>query len=294
MLTRRLDRKPSWTAEFTAAQRAAETVHPHDRRLLDDRYSHRFVRDPALRMMLSHPLIARGAIYCLDRLVGGLQAHTVLRVRYVDDAYRAAVAAGVRQSVLLGAGFDTTSLRTADATTRIFEVDAPSTQKAKRARFEQLFPQHRPPLTWVACDFQKDDLRERLLANGLDPGVPSLIVWTGVTTYLPVDAIRATMHDLAAVCAPGSRLVLDYIDPDVITGTTPWRGARWLSRIVARLGEPFRSGFTSAELDALLGSCGFRLHDVSRVPTLLCRYDPASRRGLHADDWLGIATAIRE
>lgn len=294
MAGRRLDRKASLTAQINAAQRAAETLQPPGRRLLDDPYSRHFVRHPALRAMLAHRLLAGAALRVFDRRWGGLHAHIVLRVRYADEVCEAAIRDGIDQIVLLGAGFDTTSLRMAEAPVTIFEVDAPATQKDKRQVTQRLLPASAIAETvWVLCDFEDSVLQRRLIDSGFDPARPSVVVWLGVSMYLTGHAIDTTLDDLAALCAPGSRLVVDYIDANVITARPRWKSARRVARLVARRGEPYRSGFTAAELDALFAAHGFKGADHATVSSLLQRYDPADMRKLADDDWLGIATAQR-
>ncbi|ORV18501.1 class I SAM-dependent methyltransferase [Mycobacterium celatum] len=294
MAGRRLDRKASLTAQINAAQRTAETLQTPPRRLLDDPHSRHFVRHPALRAMLAHRLLAGAALWMFDRRWGGLHAHIVLRVRYADEVCEAAIRDGIDQIVLLGAGFDTTSLRRSDAPVTIFEADAPATQKDKRSLTERLLPASSSvQIVWVPCDFEENGLQKRLIDHGFDPGRPSVVVWLGVTPYLTGPAIDATLGDLAALCAPGSRLVVDYINADVVTARPRWKSARRVARLVARRGEPYRSGFTPTELDALLAAHGFKGADHATVSSLLRRYDPARIRGLSADDWLGIATGHR-
>ncbi|BBZ13629.1 class I SAM-dependent methyltransferase [Mycobacterium branderi] len=294
MAGRRLDRKASLTAQINAAQRAAEALQPPGRRLLDDPYSRHFVRHPALRAMLAHRALAGAALRVFDRRWGGLHAHIVLRVRYADAVCEAAIRDGIDQIVLLGAGFDTTSLRNAAAPVTIFEVDAPTTQKDKRPVTEQLLPvASHAQIVWVPCDFEENVLQKRLIGSGFDPARPSVVVWLGVSPYLTGQAIDTTLGDLASLCAPGSRLVVDYIDADVITARPRWKSARRVAHLVARRGEPYRSGFTAAELDALLAAHGFKGADHATVSLLLRRYDPAHARGLSGDDWLGIATGHR-
>ncbi|OBF88076.1 methyltransferase [Mycobacterium sp. 852002-51163_SCH5372311] len=291
---RRLDRTASFTAQFNAAQRAAETLRPPGRRLLDDPYSRHFVEHPALRAMLARPRSADAALRLVDWVWGGLHAHIALRVRYADDACEAAIRAGIDQLVLLGAGFDTTSLRRATAPVRVFEVDAPTTQAHKRPVVERLLPTARASeIIWVPCDFEQDVLRERLLASGFDPESASLIVWLGVTPYLTGGAIDTTLGDIAQICVPGSRLVVDYICTGVVAGRTEWRSARRVARVVARRGEPYRSEFTAAGLNEILAAHGFQPDEHLDVSALLRRYDPANKSGLAADDWLAVAAAKR-
>lgn len=291
---RRLDRTASFTAEFNAAQRAAETLRPPTRRLLDDPYARHFVEHPVLRVMLARAGCADAALRLIDWVWGGLHAHIVLRARYADDACAAAISAGIDQLVLLGAGFDTTSLRRANAPIRIFEVDAPTTQARKRHVIEHLRPTHcNSETVWVPCDFERDSLRERLLACGFDDGKAAVIVWLGVTPYLTGGAIDAALGDIARLSAPGSRLIVDYIRAGVVAAGTQWRSASRVARTVARRGEPYRSDFTEAALNDLLTAHGFQPHEHLTVSALLRRYDPANRSGLAADDWLAVATAQR-
>lgn len=258
MVGRRLDRTASLTAELNAAQRAAETLRPPGRRLVDDPYSQHFVQNPALRAVLGHRRSADAALRGIDLLWGGLHAHIALRVRYADDACEAAIGDGIDQLVLLGAGFDTTSLRRCTTALTIFEVDAPATQAVKRPLIERLLPnRHECQIVWVPCDFENQILHDQLLRNGFNPARASLIVWLGVTPYLTRGAIEATLADLAGLCAPGSHLIVDYIQAGVVAAHTPWRSAGRVARMVARRGEPYRSDFTQAALDALLTAHGF-------------------------------------
>jgi methyltransferase (TIGR00027 family) len=291
---RRLDHRASWTAQVCAAQRAAETLQPPEQRRLDDPYAHRFVAHPALRAALAHPLLARAFIAILNRQSPGLHGFIVLRVRYIDEILSAATENGINQIVLLGAGFDTTSLRQTTGPVTIFEIDAPTTQTDKRLVAESLLSStSTTEVIWVPCDFEHDSLREQLLGNRFDPTRPSVIVWIGVTMYLTLESITATLADLSALCAPGSQLVFDYIDADVVTGESRWPGARRVARSVARSGEPYRTGFTPAEVDSLVAEHGFTCGGHARTPALQQRYAPPRANKAVGDDWLTITAAQR-
>lgn len=291
---RRLTRTASLTAQVNAAQRAAESMRPPHRRLLDDPWSRHFVGHPALRAVLTNRWLAGAAVRVFDRQWGGLHAHIVLRARFTDDIYATAIRDGIGQLVLLGAGFDPTSLRKAQASVTIFEVDAHTTQAAKRPTAERLLPAPRASrIVWIPCDLEQDNLRDRLLAGGFAPQRRSLVVWLGVSMYLTADAIEATLGDLATLCAPGSRLIADYVDTALVTGDARWAGAQRIARVVARRGEPYRTGFTAPGLSARLADHGFAVRDHAGVTELLDRYDPTHASGLAGDDWLGVVCAER-
>ena len=296
MNPRRIERRASWTAQSVAANRAADTSQPQDRRLISDPYARHFVSDPVLRACLIHPLASRIFIGFTRRAFAGVHAYLVLRARYTDDAWTAAIEDGVDQLVLLGAGFDTISLRTtAQIPVTIFEVDASATQKKKHVIFDRLRPRDiGSQIIWVTCDFERDTLQNRLLANGFNPDRRCLVVWAGVTAYLTREAIEASVANLAALCAPGSQLVLDYIDPDVVKrGIARSGGARRAAWLAARRGEPFRTGFTAADIDHLLAAYGFECCAHVGLVDLLQRYAPAHLRRWSGCDWQTIALARR-
>ncbi|HEX5143912.1 MAG TPA: SAM-dependent methyltransferase [Mycobacterium sp.] len=294
MAIRRLDHRASWTAQVCAAQRAAETMQSPGRRLLDDPYAHHFVAHPALRGALLHRLTARAFIGVLNRNSPGVHDFVALRVRYIDELIRTATQHGIEQIALLGAGFDTTSLRIAASPVTVFEIDTPATQKDKRLVAEPLLPgASRAKVVWVPCDFEHDSLSDRLLGSGFDPSQPSVITWIGVTMFLTPQAIAATFADLSALCAPGSQLAFDYIDANVVTGDSRSRGARRVARTVARRGEPYRTGFAAPEVEALVADYGFTCREHARTSALLRRYAPEQAHTATDNDWLAVATAQR-
>lgn len=295
MVERRLDSGPSLSAQFNAAQRAAESLRPPNRRLFHDPFARHFVEHPALRVMLATELSAHAVVRACDRMWGGLHAHIALRARYAEQAFQSAVAEGITQIVLLGAGFDTTILRhTADAVT-FFEVDAPTTQACKRARVERLLPADRHcRIAWIPCDLEHDKLDDKLTSGGFDSTARSLILWLGVTPYLQCSAIAATLSDLSKLCSSGSRIVIDHLQAGVVDTHPRWKSAARVRRMVARRGEPYRTDFTQPALDSLLSAHEFQPLEHLDVSALLKRYDPDNASGLASDNWLGVVSAQRK
>src|SRR5438105_18537 len=96
-----------------------------------------------------------------ERLIRGsdcmlLRSAFVLRARYAEDCLAAAALAGVSQYVILGAGMDTFAYRQPEhaRAMRIFEVDHPSTQAAKRGCFAKRGLRTPANLAFVALDFE--------------------------------------------------------------------------------------------------------------------------------------------
>jgi methyltransferase (TIGR00027 family) len=287
---RRVARRQSDTAEINAAQRAAEALLPRERRLFHDPFARYFVRRPPYRAISSRPAVAKRALQVLDWWAPGLHVHILLRARYADDTLRAAAQEGIDQVILLGAGFDSTSLRHGGRPLTVYEVDSPPTQRSKRDRLDRHGLEPRNRVVYVPCDLERHSPRERLWEAGFPASRPVVIVWLGVSMYLTFEAFERALAELGALSAPGSLLVFDYMDPAVIDGTTEHVGARRLARSVARRGEPYTMGLDPTSIEAMLQEHGFTLRDHARTRSLAERYGGAWAR---TDEYMGVVTALR-
>jgi methyltransferase (TIGR00027 family) len=144
-----------------------------------------------------------------------------VRARFPDVVERAA-AGGVGQYVILGAGLDSFAYRRDDllGRLRVFEVDHPATQRWKRRRLAQLGVDSPAGLVFAPVDFERQTLREGLAAAGFDFGQLAVFSWAGVTMYLTLDAVNATLATMAG-CQAGTWVVLTYL----VTPTPEWRSA---------------------------------------------------------------------
>jgi methyltransferase (TIGR00027 family)/deazaflavin-dependent oxidoreductase (nitroreductase family) len=289
--TRAVAERSSRTAETNALERAAESRLPADRRLIHDPYARYFVRRPLYRALLAFGPVARRGLHRLDRQYPGLHAEIMLRARYVDEL----VGSGdFDQLVLLGAGYDSTALRHEfPAGARVFEVDSPQTQAAKQAVLERkgLLPRSR--VAYCPCDFEVDSPAKMLTETGFDPGLRSLTIWLGVSYYLTLEAFRGTLRDVASFTASGGRLVLDYMDPAVIEGTTSHVGARRAAEWVGKRGEPYLLGFTADKARVELERAGFAPLEQLPLPELAKRVSPASGVWCRTDDWMSVMLGER-
>jgi methyltransferase (TIGR00027 family) len=280
---------PSRTAETTATQRAGERHMPAERRLLDDPYARHFVRRPPLRLLVSVPPLARVALRLLDRRFPGLHAIILLRAAYGDRVIEEHPE--IEQVVLMGAGFDSSAWRHAREGLRFFEVDAPTTQAAKRELMARAGLES--PAVLVPCDFEVSKPGPLLLDAGLDPAKPTLTLWLGVTYYLTEEAFRGALADVAGYTAAGGLLVLDYGDESVVADDSPYLGARRAAKWVEKRGEPYVLGFKREELEAKLAGAGFELGEHLHIPELAARAGPPGGAWCSLDDWARVALARR-
>lgn len=243
---------PSLTARVVAAWRGLGRRLPPAARLADDPYGVLFA-DRA------HRHLAEGPAALLVPLWPPV-LYMQVRTKALDDALRAFVAAGGRQVLILGAGYDARAARFATelAGARVFEVDHPATQARKCGVLARAGVA--PDVTYVPWDFEVrpvGELPTALRALGHDPASPTLTLWEGVTMYLSEPAIEATVAAVGALSAPGSTFVLTYQDRRKIDRPGPiWRA---VARVVARVGEPFTFGWRPDEVGGWFAPRGWRL-----------------------------------
>jgi methyltransferase (TIGR00027 family) len=180
----------------------------------------------------------------------GLRSHVVLRGRFTEDALMDAVADGVEQFVLLGAGLDTFPYRQPSWAHRltIIEVDHPASQGGKRAMLAAAGIEIPPNVRFADVDFERETLSQGLARLGVDTSKRTFFSWLGVTMYLTREAIEATLRTVLSF-PRGSGIVLTFAHAA--------SKASQLAQGSASGGEPWISYFTPEEFEEMLRSLGF-------------------------------------
>ena len=140
-------------------------------------------------------------------------AYFSLRHRFSEERLASAVARGVAQVVLLGAGLDSFALRHPEIPkqVRFVEIDHPDSQRWKLERLDAL-GLSTAGVHYVPVDFASQDLAAELVAAGVDPAQPAFFAWLGVTQYIAASAALQTIS-LVSRHAVGSEIVFDVILP---------------------------------------------------------------------------------
>jgi methyltransferase (TIGR00027 family) len=193
----------------------------------------------------------------LDARFAPMELWLGLRVAYLDRLVGLAVdRLGIRQVVILGAGYDTRAARLPRAGVRYFEVDHPATQASKREQLAKLDGYPIDAATYVTCNFEREDPIERLAASGFTGTEAALVVWEGVVPYLTEPAVRATATRLASGLDPRSLVAFDFVGKKLASGQNLSDKDRETREYVGELGEPIRYG--TDDVLPLLYECGFR------------------------------------
>jgi methyltransferase (TIGR00027 family) len=231
---------PSRTALRVALRRAAHQLYDAKPLVFDDPLAVPILGQEYL------PELHKTITKLEKRFSVGLRAFLVARSRYAEDTLASAVAHGVRQYVLLGAGLDTFAYRNPFPNLRVFEIDHPATQQWKRELLDGsriLIPSN---LTYVPVDFEHQALPAQLLAAGFDSTLPAFFAWLGVVPYLTLEAFRSTIGYIATQ-PPGSGLVFDYGQPRSALPRLEQLAHDSLAARVQQAGEPFKLFFTPRE-----------------------------------------------
>ena len=204
-----------------------------------------------------------------------LRFFVAMRSRFAEDMARRAMAEGVRQILVLGAGLDTFAYRVRGAgDLKVFELDHPATQRDKRRRLAEARIAEPPHVAYVAHDFERGGMTKAIEAAGFKPSERTFVLWLGVTPYLTEDAVFATLAELAELRG-GTEVVFDYANPpDTNEGAATRNFRRAMAESVAARGEPFRCYFETENLHAGARRLGFaEIEDLDRA-ALVGRYLP--------------------
>ncbi len=146
-------------------------------------------------------LVAGMAAPVVSHMEASLEARTI----FFDGQVVAGIETGIRQVVILGAGYDDRALRFRTPGVTFFEVDHPGTQADKRARLERLLGSDIGPVL-VAADFRVDALPEVLAAAGHDRDAATLFLCEGLLVYLSETATVELLGGARESAGPGSAL----------------------------------------------------------------------------------------
>ena len=251
----------SRTAELVAVSRARHLIRHGRPYVFEDPFAIHFVGDRWRRVLGSRVLDALFSKVLVRRLMPITTQH-LTRARFAEECLEEAVRRGVTQYVILGSGFDSFAFRRPDLDVAVFEVDLTATIELKKERLAAAGMAQPDTLRFVPIDFEKDDLRTRLVDSGLDPAEPSFFNWMGVSYYLTEGAILDNLDRLAEIGGPGAEVVLDYLIAAECVPPEDRALFDAMMAFVGKRGEPMISRFDPAEAATVLNPRG--LWDVVR------------------------------
>ncbi len=271
---RLIESKPSHTAKIVCYMRAL-AYREYGPPVARDHLAAQFL-SPKIRAMVADDA-QRASLLNLPDFQPANLSYLTARTRHLDRVFEEALADGVAQIVFLGAGYDSRSYRLGqDATNvQIFEVDAPTTQAAKRKYLDLAQIAVPPHVTFVSINFNYERLEDVLKAAGYDAGKRTLFVWEGVTYYISAEAVTDTLNFIWENSAENSIVAFDYIYEPMTRQQFNYHGGKEAYDVVAAAGEPFIYGIPEGEIEAFLAAHRF---------SLLKHYTPDEFQARYLDD----------
>lgn len=152
--------------------------------------------------------------------------------------------------IILGAGYDTRCYRLDSIMQKknvhLFEVDAPGTQRIKMKALKDagIECDH---VNFVSCDFEYEDWMQTLQSQSIfNKDLPSVFVWEGVTMYLDLEVVKATISTIAS-CGYGSCIAFDYMFHRSMNDAA--------RKSAERIGEPWKCTIDFDEMENIVTEC---------------------------------------
>ncbi len=253
--SRRSAQRPSRTAEYAAAIRALHMRRDAPPVFADDLAW--ALCGPLWRTVTRSGILSAIVVDGILRRTAPIAPAVIARARYGEDRAALAVRQGIRQYVIIGAGYETFAMRRDDLTDglAVYELDLPATQSEKRRRMAAAGIAEPPGVRYVAADLEREDVLSTLQRTDFDRSKPALCSWFGVTYYVSRPGIETALRNVVTGLAPGSSIMFDYLADPVAPEWTVLK--RRCAAFVSRRGEPWISAFDPQTLPGELESLGF-------------------------------------
>lgn len=194
----------------------------------------------------------------------GLYEYVIARTKFFDSLLTGQSFAGTSQVVFLGAGYDSRPYRFADILSgcRVFEVDSVPTQEHKISVIRSINIRIPENISYIAADFEKDDIIGLMLRKGYDADVQTLFILEGVSFYLTASAVTSLLYTVRRNSGPGSCIAFDFqainSAGDIIdTGLE---------------NEQARFGIDSGKIEEFITSKGFVIAEHIKAPEMEQKY----------------------
>ena len=259
---------PSRTAQYMALFRAIESARLKELRLFYDPFASIFL-DRRLKIVVkisSKPLIGGLTSKIIEKQAPGAFSSGVARTKYIDDLLKKTINNGVKQVIILGAGFDTRSLRLEFLKNiSIIEIDHPDTAKFKIQKIKDSMGELPQNVKYYQIDFNQESLIDMASRNNLNLNIPTAFIWEGVTNYLEQEAIDATFEFMTQF-PDRSYIIFTYINKNVLNDPGTFQNTEKYLTILEKNEEKWTFGFDPEKLPDYLTKYDLTLlEDVSAI-----------------------------
>jgi methyltransferase (TIGR00027 family) len=260
---------PSLTAELGAMMRAIAVYFSETRSVINDRFAAVFcgIRViPAFCINILILLIDRKlTLVPFDMIRVGVLC-SLVRHRFFEDTVTKLMDGKDAVFLILGAGYDTKSLRWQSNRIPIIELDHPATQARKRTILlaKKL---HTPNTSYVSCDLAQGSLFDCIDKKAVTGHKRLVVMAEGLLSYFTKERIGEILAELSKA-ANEVYIVFDYRHNVESTSKT---AKNWFSNF-RKKGERYLGMLDKKEIDEILEKCGYSTLEAVDLASLTKRY----------------------
>lgn len=221
------------SARLISGLRAIEQSRPTPERLFEDKWAEQIAGRHG-RLLADR--------FCL--IAPQLQPMVAARTKHLDDSLNDFHLGSPCQVVNVGSGFDTRFSRLSlPEGSKLFDLDLPHMLRQRSELLADL-GLDRPNRFSVPVDLNEHDLAEAVMRlPNFDANFPTFVIWEGGSMYFTLERSRSIVSSIGRLLAhPQSRMWMDYVRPDVVTGAGDVEVVRSFTYAMRSLGEPFIHG----------------------------------------------------
>ncbi len=283
------------TAMGVAKVRMAETlVADKDQRVIDDPYAKNFIIGAWAMELMGAEVIHKK----YDEFWPGLYSMIVGRTKFLDELCRNGCDQhGCTQLLILGAGYDTRCIRL-NLSIPCFEVDQPEVHVLKKAGLDclTLTEEQRSRVHLIPVDFNEEsesssegegELLPSILVRqvenyeGFVKGAKTIVLFEGVTQYIPKESTAKTLKQLSNLVGKGSILGISYVneatyssDPQTVKEEIGVDQDILKSNLktMERMGEPWVTGWSRDSFQEFLSAHLFQVKEDACISDLEGKY----------------------
>jgi len=241
---------------------------------------------------LDHPLVRLKTAIREFIFLPGITLHYILRKRCIEDKTRAAIAAGAKQVISLGAGFDSLAFRLSCEfpDVNFIEIDHPDTQKFKADAFKNAAEAQAglANVNYLSVDFTHQNIEDRLRSfEPFDSERPTLFISEGVTMYLTTEEVTHMFTSIRNLCGVGTRFLFTAVEPR----ESPRNNTRLALFLYLKLiGEPIKWSMEAPEMAAFLAKQRCKLLTIDATDDFKNAYmQPGKHPRLHYGEYVTLA-----
>jgi len=260
---------PSMTAELGAMMRAVAAYFSETRSVMHDRFAADFCGFrviPAFCINLLILLVDRMLNYVPCDMIRVGVLCSLVRHRFFEDTVAELVHNNDAVFLILGAGYDTKSLRWLWNDIPVIELDHPATQARKRSILcaNKL---DTPNTLYVSCDLGEGSLFTSIDKNVFSSHKRLVVMAEGVLSYFTKKRIYEILEELSG-SAQEVYIVFDYRHNVESTSRT---AKNWFLNF-RKKGERYLGLLDKNEMDEILEKCGYSTLEAIDLAVLTDRY----------------------